>query len=205
MGDLRHGCRRARSRRGRRTAVRRQQQGVETNVRQADGCRRDGRRRIRPSPEVSQAVRRRSSVGMPQATRETAFGSVVPSCWGARPGRLSATRSKSDERRQRTQRHAAQQRARSRRLSSAEQRSGPNGSRPKEMSAGAAAASYRRHVSRRHECTGWPTLPSGRPRLRRQQKPTRLRPQRRTTGGRNAADGSRQRTRRRRERRRMTS
>ena len=80
VGDLRHGCRRARSRRRRRTAVRRQQQGVETNVRQADGCRRDGRRRIRPSPEVSQAVRRRSSVGMPQTRREAAFGSVVPSC-----------------------------------------------------------------------------------------------------------------------------
>ena len=31
---------------------------------------------------------------MPQATRETPLRAVVPSCWGARPGGLSATRSK---------------------------------------------------------------------------------------------------------------
>ena len=49
---------------------------------------------IGPSKEVSQAARRRSSVCMPRATRETPFGTVVPSCWGARPGGLSATRSK---------------------------------------------------------------------------------------------------------------
>ena len=33
------------------------------------------------------------------ATRETPFGTVVPSCWGDLSGRLSATRSESDERR----------------------------------------------------------------------------------------------------------
>jgi len=172
-------------------------------LRQAEGCRRDGRRRIRPSKEVSQAVRRRSPAGMPQTRREAAFvGSVVPPFWGARPGRLSATRSKSDERRRRPQRQAVQHHARSRRLSSTELRSGPNGSIPKERSAGAAAASYRRHGSRRYECIRWQTSPSGLPRSRRQQVPTRPRPRRRSTGGRSAADGSRQRTRRRRERRR---
>ena len=66
------------------------EQGAE--LRRAKGCRRDGRRRIRPSKEVSQAVRRRSPVGMPQTRREAAFGSVVPPFWGARPGRLSTTR-----------------------------------------------------------------------------------------------------------------
>ena len=55
---------------------------------------------IGPSKEVSQAVRRRSSVGkLSMATRETPFGTVVPSCWGDLSGRLSATRSESDERR----------------------------------------------------------------------------------------------------------
>ena len=51
---------------------------------------------IGPSKEVSQAVRRRSSVGMPQATRETPFGTVVPSCWGARSGRLWTTKGEHD-------------------------------------------------------------------------------------------------------------
>ena len=63
-------------------------------------------------------------------------------------------------------------------------------------------ASYRRHDSRRHGFRGWPSLPSGPPRSRRQQRPTRPRPRRRSTGERNAADESRQRTQRRRERRR---
>ena len=191
VGVLRHGCRRARSRRRRCTAVRRQQQGVETNVRQAEGGRRDGRRRIGPSQEVSQAVRRRSSVGTLESSWETAFGLGVLPFSGARPGRQSASRSKNDERRLWARRQAVQHHARSDRLSSTERRNGPNGSTPKRKNAGAAAASYRRHGSRRHECTGWPTSPSGPPRLRRQRRLTRPRPRGRSTGGRSAADDSR--------------
>ena len=113
-----------------------------------------------------------------------------------------ATRSKSDERRSQAQRITVQHRARSYRLSSTELRSGQNGSRQKEKSAGAAAASYRRHDSRRHGYRGWPILPGGPTRSRRQQRPTRPRPRRRPTGEKNAADGSQRRTQRRRERRR---
>ena len=53
--------------------------------------------------------------------------------------------------------------ARGHRLSSTELRGGRNGSRRTKKNAGAAAASYRRHGSRRHGCIGWSTLPSGHP------------------------------------------
>ena len=41
-------------------------EGARGGAAASQGCRRDGRRRIRPSEEVSQAVRRRSPVGMPR-------------------------------------------------------------------------------------------------------------------------------------------
>ena len=174
----------------------------DEHVRQAEGGRRDGRRRNRAlqggEPGGPSSVPGRYALDE-VGSRLRAGGTPVL----GRPNGETVGNQK-QERRTSFAGLAltVQHHARSHRLSSTELRGGQNGSRRKEKSAGAAAASYRRHDSRRHGCRGWPTLPSGPPRSRRQQRPTRPRPRRRSTGERNAADGSRQRTQRRRERRR---